>query len=326
MLNEIVQAGLGVASLWTVMSKPEVINKILDTASRGFNVLYEPKRIEKIIKKMDGVGENISITNGDFSLKIEGKENSIIENKEITIDETVIKSLVDKSLKEIINVNEILEKTAQLLEQEEKISEEKVDTDWATRYFNTVKDIGNEEMKIIWAKLLADEISSPGAISLRTLDLLRNLSPSEARLFQKIVSFSASIPGTTFILGSDDFLSNVGLSKNNISLMQELNLLHSEPLYWEFQPTGSGRGINLMQFDDKTAIVIETTDNHKSIPIYKFTNMGIQLSKLVERTSIDTYLEYVKLVIKIKSPNAKIYKMDRIIENGASYYANKIEI
>jgi len=298
------------------MSKPEVINKILDTTSRGFNILYESKRLEKIMKKIEGIGGNISITNGDFSLKIESNEN--------TVDEMLIKSIVDKSIKEIINVNEILEKTAKLLDTTEEISKEKVDTDWAARYFNTVKDISNEEMKIIWSKLLADEITRPGTISLRTIDLLRNLSSREARLFQSIVSCSASIPGTMFILGDDNLRSSFGLGQNDISLMQELNLLHSEGLYWNLQTIGNG--MNLMQFDDKLAVVIETTDVKKSLSIYKFTNIGKELSKLVERENIERYLKDIALLIKKVSPNARVYTMERSDYNGSNCYSNKVEI
>ena len=43
----------------------------------------------------------------------------------------------------------------------------------------------NLEMQLIWAQLLAGEVAEPGTFSLRTLQLVRNLQESDARLFRK---------------------------------------------------------------------------------------------------------------------------------------------
>lgn len=65
------------------------------------------------------------------------------------------------------------------------VSEEPVDADWTARFFENVKDVSNEDMQKLWAMLLAGEIASPGRFSLRTLDVLRNMTSVEANLFEQ---------------------------------------------------------------------------------------------------------------------------------------------
>ena len=60
------------------------------------------------------------------------------------------------------------------------------DPDWTARFFDCVRDVSSEDMKIIWAKLLSGEVESPGRTSLRTLEVLRNMAREEARMFSDI--------------------------------------------------------------------------------------------------------------------------------------------
>ena len=63
------------------------------------------------------------------------------------------------------------------------------DFDWFMRFFDAVGNISNKELQDLWAKVLAGEVRNPGNCSLRTLDMIRNMSPDEARRFQKICKY-----------------------------------------------------------------------------------------------------------------------------------------
>jgi len=52
--------------------------------------------------------------------------------------------------------------------------------DWLMRFFDAVGNISNEDLQNLWEKVLASEIVRPKACSLRTLDMIRNMSPEEA--------------------------------------------------------------------------------------------------------------------------------------------------
>lgn len=71
----------------------------------------------------------------------------------------------------------------------EEYSEESVDFDWVMRFFDAVSNISNEDMQRLWGKILAGEIKKPGKCSLRTLDIVRNMSPKEAKTFSTLCGY-----------------------------------------------------------------------------------------------------------------------------------------
>ena len=89
------------------------------------------------------------------------------------------------------NLNAALRITADILKDtpEEKVSDEAVDSDWFTRWRREACVVGNPEMRQLWGRILAEEIKSPQTISLKTLDILKNISKADADLFCKIARF-----------------------------------------------------------------------------------------------------------------------------------------
>jgi len=46
-------------------------------------------------------------------------------------------------------------------------------------------------MQILWGKILAEEVKNPNSFSLRTLSILKNISNTDAKIFQKAVALSS---------------------------------------------------------------------------------------------------------------------------------------
>ena len=67
------------------------------------------------------------------------------------------------------------------------------DFDWAARFFSGVQDVSSAEMQELWARVLADEVRRPGNISIRTLEILRNLDRRVAAAFRRLCTLSTSI-------------------------------------------------------------------------------------------------------------------------------------
>lgn len=61
--------------------------------------------------------------------------------------------------------------------------QEKFSFDWLMRFFDTVGNISNEDLQQLWGKILANEIAKPKTCALRTLDMIRNMSSEEAKVF-----------------------------------------------------------------------------------------------------------------------------------------------
>lgn len=61
------------------------------------------------------------------------------------------------------NIDNVVSFAAQTISTQSSVSEESVDNDWVTRFFDSVADVSSEEMQMIWGKILAGEVNEPGS-------------------------------------------------------------------------------------------------------------------------------------------------------------------
>lgn len=61
--------------------------------------------------------------------------------------------------------------------------------DFINRWRNDSKQIHSEELQNIWGRLMAEEINNPDSISLRTLDVIKNISKTEAESFVSCLKY-----------------------------------------------------------------------------------------------------------------------------------------
>ena len=106
------------------------------------------------------------------------------------------------------------------------------DHDWTARFFGDVQDVSSEEMQTLWGSVLAGEVRDPGATSLRTLGILKDLDATTARLFSRLCSaavYLKGLDGTVYdarvpSLGGDpgqNVLARYGLSFGALNRLNE---------------------------------------------------------------------------------------------------------
>ena len=105
----------------------------------------------------------------------------------LDITDSVNQKIQFQERKRLANTINVVGNAAELLHGVE-VTNGDPDHDWTARFFNHVQDVSSEEMQLLWAKVLAGEVAKPGTTSLLTLDVLRNLDQSTARLFQRFCS------------------------------------------------------------------------------------------------------------------------------------------
>ncbi len=98
-----------------------------------------------------------------------------------------------------------------------------MDPDWVARFFGYAQDVTQEEMQTLWSKLLAGEVSKPGSYSLKTLEVLRNLSRSDAKHFQQLAHFFIA----DAVYPNSKVISSAGISYDVLLYMDELGLLRT---------------------------------------------------------------------------------------------------
>ena len=72
---------------------------------------------------------------------------------------------------------------------DEEVEDHEPDHDWTARFFGYVQDVSEEDIRRLWARILAGEVRSPGNVTLRTLSILRNMSHLEAKLFTEAMRY-----------------------------------------------------------------------------------------------------------------------------------------
>lgn len=136
-------------------------------------------------------------------------------------------SNANKILREYINQNEIVNMAMEYLT--DSAEPDKIDADWLSYFFDQVKHVENEDIKIIWAKILAKECECNGKISKRLINILATISVKEAKIFTNLIKFSFY-----FIEDGDEKTYHVMydlLSDNNIYYQEGIgtsNLLRLE--------------------------------------------------------------------------------------------------
>ena len=175
----------------------------------------------------------------------------------------------------------------------EQVPDTPVDHDWTARFFDNAKDVSDEEMQKLWAKLLAGEVERPGCVSLRTLDILRNMTQKEAELFARAVNYIfVEITSTAWMFRADTGVKALpDISTNELySLIEAGLVMPSDGQQFRLirpYPNGYSRlfyaGIKVLQ--------VQTANFN--IPEYNFSISGTQLAKYIEPAVNVEYLQRI---------------------------------
>ena len=197
---------------------------------------------------------------------------------------------------------------------------EKVDTynfDWFIRFYEAVGNISNEEMQKIWAKILAGEINHPSSYSLRTIDILKNLSQEDALQFKRICSFCIHDRDKVFVPFYKDFMKQFGISYSEMMALDELGIMVCDGMLVLKVPVSQkpricflNRGLIL------TIASVEASIDTMDIQQFPLTSVGKELATLIgDMPTDEVFLAFAKN-IKNSEYNVCVYEMISINEDG----------
>lgn len=223
----------------------------------------------------------------------------------------VVQFVLAKESRRMQNTINVIEKTEKFIEPTEIATDESIDPDWLTRFFSIAEDVSDDEMQNLWAQILAGEIKKPNSYSLRTLEVLRNMTQEDAQLLNK---------ASKYIIGGD-----LGLCSEKYSLplldvvkLGEMGIVNSDNLLSniEIEPNDS----DAIELGKKTALIGYNTTNNKLIITYNIrvlTSAGKELLQLI--TPLDSDDEFIREIVKrLKSKCSKVIKcnLKKINENN----------
>ena len=188
------------------------------------------------------------------------------------------------------NIDSVVEATAEELRGKE-VSEETIDVDWATRFFGIVQDVSDEEMKALWAKILAREIEKPRSFSVRTLNLVSMLSRSEAEVIGKMAQFVMYDMNErdAYILNSKTIEE---VKFDEVMLLMELGLLDNSSNLAITLEKNDADVNNLLLVKSGIGLFISTEQKQLFVHVYKFTNLGREVLQLADGAELN--VKYVK--------------------------------
>ena len=96
------------------------------------------------------------------------------------------------------NLKNIIDQTKQVIADNRLQISGYTKIDWIHIYLESAKNASDAYMQNVWAKVLARELAQPGSFSYKTLDVLKNMSADDYRLYEKL----ASLAGEGFIFQS----------------------------------------------------------------------------------------------------------------------------
>lgn len=300
------------------VSKPYFDKKDIDTQAYAIKKLAEAKADEMKIMA-NAIKENFQLTGGEIEYKEDKiaisspKELPAKTNESILIEPPIEKRVEERinfqEVKKQINIENVTAHAAEELKNEGPITDEPVDEDWTTRFFRIAEEVSNEEMQALWGKILAGEIKQPKTYSLRTLELIRNLSKREADTFMKVANFAIKSGSKNYLFkGKNDkqFSEKYNIHYADIALLTEIGLLQPGTFVnYQFitQPKDDQRAFS----SGNIVIVVNVKANTPTIkmPVNVFTNAGNELLKLIKPNPPFDYLTYFANSIKNEQVDVK---------------------
>lgn len=307
---------MGVVDVIDSLNQP--VQKLMDTISGAIGKVYEPhykrKMAEAKAYEIEQIGNAIR-NNCDMPIiyNIDGSLQVDTSNYEDLIKRTGAR-LAFQEIQKQENIESIVDNAYQLLAQETEVSDVPVDNGWMIRFINSVSDITDKDLQMLWSKILAGEIKNPNTFSLRSLEVLKNMTKYEAELFQKMAPFVTD----GYIINDDEIETKYNFSYEDILKLDDCGLMNSDGKISRNIPLFDNRIIMC----NKNYILLSNETNNIDKPIislnvFLLTEAGNNILEMLDIDSNNDYFLDLCRYIKSKYPkySLKIYKIKETQED-----------
>lgn len=222
-------------------------------------------------------------------------------------DRVALISNFNKIKKEYKNKAEIIDKSIHLLDK--GATPEKIDNDWLLKFFDLCKNVSNEDLQYVWAKILANECNLNSKSSFKLLETISDISSNEINLIRKILkecnygmkNFEAI--GIVFL--ENKYLKDVNIKYEDIIRLEDVGIMKRELITLQDEI--------LFDLDNKLVKFIKRKEAKGLLNLthyanfYRFTHIGMEIINLIETTDMGN--QFIKLEKALNSE----YSM--VIEN-----------
>ena len=172
-------------------------------------------------------------------------------------------------------------------------------------------------MQNVWAKVLTQELSFPGSFSYKSLDILKNMTSKDFKLFESLCS--VNVDNAILNEKDNDFYGPYNLYWVNLLKLKEFNLISMEDTNrtYTIQP---GKSVGLIYANEYIILLKNNSEQEimYKLELFLLTQFAIELSSVALITVRDNFIvEYAKK-LKLKKNNGlsvTLHKINFII-NG----------
>lgn len=201
------------------------------------------------------------------------------------------------------NIETIGERAAAIIGGQQQMH--KPNDDFVFRFYDDAQKVSDEQMRELYARVLAGELTRPGSIAVSTLEVLKRLDARTARLFQVWRSMAIRGHGATMLLKIDlksTEWERFGLRINDLMRLNEVGLVGDfgdiggvswaiESNFSQPDSVDNRHGITWEYVNEKWQIVrIDPRNtNIAGLSVNMATTAGSELARVVPPTENPTY-------------------------------------
>ncbi len=207
---------------------------------------------------------------------------------------------LEEEAKKQKNIEDITQKALPLLNEDSKPNE--LENDWIANFFDRCRLISDEDMQVLWSKILAGEANAPGAYSKRTVNLLSNLDQYDATLFTQLCRFGLDIQGLTPLVYDESatIYRKHGIELGTIRHLEAIGLLSYELNGFrgtDLRKTYSFFESTRVSYFNRLITLVPDAEEPSDFPIGKvmLTKAGEQLAGICEVEEIEGFLDYLNV-------------------------------
>lgn len=284
------------------------LTKLLEVIEKGVGKLYEPTHLRRMaLAKADEI-KVLKQATTDAQVSKARQLSSLSEDTLMLLPdvspEVIERAKLRLARQEIgrqQNIDRIVFEAAAAMPTD--VDSREVDRGWIAKFFSAAADISDSDMQKLWGRLLAGETATPGRFNARALEVLKNLSTSEAELFSNACSFVTglneyiikipTVEKNRFISTYDDkALADLGLQFNDLLKLVDAGLIHPETgLSLEYER--GGKAVELVNNGRYFTLTLDSSRAEAEakirVHVYQFTSAGKDLGTLVPNNFNATY-------------------------------------
>ena len=248
---------------------------LVEKAAEGIGGAFRPWQIKRVAKA-------------------EAEAEIIRAQAQIEIDELqrrAVTRFVAEEAKKQDNMENIIRNAIPLLSESSHPQE--MGNDWVANFFDKCRIISDDEMQMLWAKVLAGEANSPGSFSKRTVNSLASLDKTDAQSFTSLCRFGWEIEELyPLIFDADDSIYGAGgIHFEALVHLDAIGLISFGQA--TFTKGRLPRLIVAKYYGTPVTIQFKRPDNNELVVGHALlTRIGLELARICGAQPVDGFLDY----------------------------------